>query len=565
MTGMAFAVTGRLWLNPDNGLAENPPDEAFLEWMLAHGARVVTRGSDPFFSLSQNYPDGVNMMANTSVLGISLPLAPLTLLLGPHIAFVIFLTGALAATGVCWFAVMSRGFRLSPQSSAVGAGFIAYAPSAVSHAQGHPNIVAQFLVPLLILATFRLCRPGRWVRGGVRLAALVVWQAFINLEVLLLTATGLALFCAAMMVRCPTLRRSAATFARGLGVAALVVGVVLAYPLHLLFRGPQSYQGLPSHIRAMGTDPGAFVALGRQSLGGDPVSAAGLAQNAAEENTFLGWGLVLLAAAIVVWLRRRPQVIALAWVAGVAAVLSLGTRIAGTGIPTPWAGLQQVPILESVVPTRWGMLLAPVIGILLAVACQRVWTARATADPHLREPITVALTTILAMALIPLTPTALPTAPKDPTPGFISAGLWRDYLGEDRSLVTLPLPDNRYPDPIRWSASAGPSLRIARGYFLGPSEESGTGPASFSAPTRPTDVYFARLRYGGPPALFTSELGRADLLDDLRYWRAGVIVVARQPNDGLLRDAMTRLLSRDAVWVAGVWIWDVRDLTDSKE
>jgi hypothetical protein len=42
----------------------------------------------------------VNMMANTSVLAVSLPLTPVTLLFGPHVSFNLFLTLALALTGI---------------------------------------------------------------------------------------------------------------------------------------------------------------------------------------------------------------------------------------------------------------------------------------------------------------------------------------------------------------------------------------------------------------------------------------------------------------------------------
>ena len=78
--------------------------------MLAHGARVLTDGVYPFFSDRMNYPDGVNMMANTSVLAVSLPMTPITLLFGPHVAFNVFLTLALAVTGISWYLVLSRMF-----------------------------------------------------------------------------------------------------------------------------------------------------------------------------------------------------------------------------------------------------------------------------------------------------------------------------------------------------------------------------------------------------------------------------------------------------------------------
>src|SRR5215218_5798864 len=162
--------------------------------MLAHGARVLTDGVYPFFSDRMNYPDGVNMMANTSVLAVSLPMTPITLMFGPHVAFNVFLTLALAVTGISWYLVLSRQFVSSRLAAWVGALFCTFAPSMISHAGGHPNIVSQFLVPLIIWRVLAL-RNGRALRNGLILAGLLIWQAFINLEILFMTAVGLGVFC----------------------------------------------------------------------------------------------------------------------------------------------------------------------------------------------------------------------------------------------------------------------------------------------------------------------------------------------------------------------------------
>ena len=68
-----------------------------------------------------------------------------------------------------------------------------------------------------------------------------------------------------------------------------------------------------------------------------------LAQNAAEENTFFGWGLLILVSSAALWMRRRAEVTALSLVAGVFALLSLGPwiKVNGkhTGIPSLWSAI----------------------------------------------------------------------------------------------------------------------------------------------------------------------------------------------------------------------------------
>ena len=94
----------------------------------------------------------------------------------------------------------------------------------VSHANGHPNIVSQFVVPLIIWRTLRLGEPGRWLRNGVLLALVIVWQAFLNLEILLMTAIGLGVIVGVLALGRPDLRPRARSFLAGLAVAAGVAG-----------------------------------------------------------------------------------------------------------------------------------------------------------------------------------------------------------------------------------------------------------------------------------------------------------------------------------------------------
>jgi hypothetical protein len=565
---VAVYLTAPLWLNLDHGSGDDPQDQAFFEWMLAHGARVISDGAYPFFSDRMNYPDGVNIMANTSVLAVSLPLSPVTLLFGPHVAFNVFLTLALALTGISWYFVLSRQFVRSRLAAWVGALFCTFAPSAVSHAGGHPNIVSQFLVPLIIWRTLRLREPGRYLRNGLILAGLLVWQAFMNLEILFMTAVGLGVFCLIMAIaRRKRHRGEARAFLRGLAVAAVVTLAVLAYPLSVQFFGPQSYHGLPQFVRNMGADLGSFTAYSTRSVAGNSVVAARLAQNAQEENAFFGWGLVILFFGLIVWMRRSVTVIALGLVALLYAAMSLGPRIflngINTGVPGIWAVLHSVPVLNSAVPTRWAMAIAPAVGIVLALGVQRAFDL-VKAQPSARGPVRVAMITAVAMALVPLAPTPLTTAPIEPTPAFVTSGAWKQYVDDNHTVVTLPLPDSGYPDPLRWSAQTGQDMRIAGAYALLPNENPlnpNDRTALFSPPWRPTSGLIASIKQGNPiPEI--SDTRREMTLADLRYWRAGVIMLTPQVRDIEMLRVMSDLLGFEPTWTGGAWVWDVRQLVD---
>jgi hypothetical protein len=565
---VAIYLTLPLWLNLDHQLRDDPQDQAFFEWMLAHGARVFTDGAYPFFSDRMNYPDGVNIMANTSVLAVSLPMAPVTLLFGPHVAFNLFLTLALASTGISWYLVLARQFVSSRLAAWVGALFCTFAPSMVSHAGGHPNIVSQFLVPLIIWRTLRLRDSGRSVRNGLILAGLLVWQAFINLEILFMTAVGLGLFCAVMgLARHRRHPGEARNFMRGLAVAAAVAVALLAYPLSVQFFGPQSYQGLPPFVRSFGTDLGSFTAYSSRSVAGNAVVAQRLSQNPAEQNAFFGWGLVVLFFGLIVWMRRTVAVVALGGVALLFAALSLGPRIflngINTGVPGIWSVLHSVPVLNSAVPTRWAMAIAPTVGIVLALGCQRA-SELVRAQPSTRGPVRVAMITAVAMALVPLVPTQLETVPMAPIPQFVTSGAWRQYVDDNHTVVTLPQPDSSYPDPLRWSAMTGQDMRIAGAYALLPNQNP-LNPrdhtALFSPPWRPTSGLMASIRQGNPIPEIT-DTRREMTLADLRFWKAGVVMLTPQIRDIEMLRAMSDLLGFWPTWKGGAWVWDVRHLVD---
>ncbi|MDR7279922.1 hypothetical protein [Catenuloplanes atrovinosus] len=559
---MAFLVTRTVWFHPDHELV-NAQDQAFFEWMLAHGARVVTDFAYPFVSYQVNVPFGINLMANTSVLAVSIPMTPITLAFGPHIAFNVFLTGALLLTGLSWYYVLSRHLVTSKVAAWVGALFAAFAPSMVAHANGHPNIISQFLIPLIIWRTLCLVESGRAVRNGALLGLLIVWQAFINLEILFMTAVGVGVFVTIVGLSAAEHRRHFKTFVAGLGVTAALSLTLLAYPLYIQFFGPQAYHGLAHDIRNFGADLASYWNYSRRSIAGDWKTAMYMTQNSSEENAFFGWGIPVLFVGLVVWMRRSRVVIGLASVALLFALMSLGpvVRYIGedTGVAGPWSLLHGVPILNSVVPTRWALAVAPVIAVLLALGVQRA-NGLVLDRPKAVLPVRLATTVLLSLALIPMFPTPLLTQPMMPTPAFITNGTWREYVDADHTVVTLPLPDATFPAAARWSAITGNDMRLPRGYGLYRNPVDGTG--AFAAPPTATSQYFYNL-WAGYWVPKVDDTRRAQTLEDLRFWEAGLVVLPPQTHDIEMRRAMSDILGFQPTWVEGVWIWDVRHLTST--
>lgn len=196
------------------------------------------------------------------------------------------------------------------------------------------------------------------------------------------------------------------------------------------------------------------------------------------------------------------------------------------------------------------------IGVLLAMATERV--LRWPAAPDWRYAVRIVWFSALTFALVPIVPTELQVRQREQTPAFFAAGSWRDYVGPGGSVVVVPLPDAGDADPLHWQVEAGLEFPLAEGYFVGPATD---GRGTYGAVRRPTSVLLEDVAEDGVAARVNQEQ-RVDLLRDLRYWKADVMVLpVRAPNQQPLRDTVERLLGRAPHVVRDVWVWDTSDLT----
>nr|WP_319461050.1 hypothetical protein [Micromonospora sp. RTP1Z1] len=558
---VAVWVTSRIWVDPAGRVASlYSSDPAQVQFFLAHSVRVVLHGEFPFYTDQFNYPDGVNLMANTAILALGIPMVPVTLLFGPAVSFVTLVTLGLAGTAAAWYHVLSRHVVRNRLAAAVGGWFCGFSPAMLSHANWHPNIISQFLLPFIVWRVLVLTRATRPVRDGALLALLVTGQAFINEEILLFTALACGAFLLAVLAqrrdRWPAAWRPLAT---GLAVCAVLAGVLLAYPLWVQFAGPMAYHGLSDTVRDYGNDIAAFFAPGSPTLGGNERANVNLAPNYSEENAFFGWSLSLLAVGIVFWLRREVVVRALAVTGLIFAVLSLGERVSwwdrdlATG---PWELLVRLPLLDAVVPTRFGLITGVVIGVLLALAVERAWSLR-TVERRTVRTLTVAG---LVLALLPIAPMPLQVTTRPAVPRFITADRWREYVGPDQTLVSVPVPSMGNTQAMRWAASTNLDFKIPGGYFLAPRNGVTGDPGRFGGrPSGIGDLLEEVATTGRTPKL--DDRQRRRCLDELRHWRAAVVVLPLdQQNAEPLRRTVEQLVGPGRQEM-DVWLWDVRTLT----
>jgi hypothetical protein len=318
------------------------------------------------------------------------------------------------------------------------------------------------------------------------------------------------------------------------------------------FFGPQHYTGPFWWADGYGIDLAAYTGYATRSIGGDPAVTDPLGSSPTEQNAFYGWPLCLLSifTGVLLWHIRAARA---AFVAGlVLTALSLGEKIKintiDTGVRGPWSLVSDLPLFDSIIVTRMGLLVAPAMAILGVIALDQLVRWR-------RPYGTLASAALASVALIPLLPTPLPVAPKPTVPAFISEGTWQRYVDDG---TILPVPPNVWDNTsLHWLVATGMKARIADGYFIGP--RSQTDPvANFGPEVRPTGHLLNHVAATGEMPEITDAL-RAQFAADMAFWEVDVLVLARDHNRDLLRlliDALSGVTAAEEA--GGVLVWDVR-------
>ncbi len=546
---IAAFVTAGLWPSPGTrALAVNPADQTLTEWFLAQGARFWT-GDLSLVSDRMNSPEGINLLANATNLLSGIVLAPVTFLFGAPVSFAVLVAANLAGTASGWYLLFARGFRLHRAGAAAGGLFCGFAPAMLSQSNSHLHITAQILIPLIVYCVLRLTRAQTPVRTGVALGLLIALQLFAGEEVLFLTALTLALLTLSYaVVGWQQLRAALRPLGIGLGVAAGLAIVLLGYPLWVQFAGRQSVpNGLfpPSYFSA---DLASYLAYSPYSLAGSEESVR-LAPNATEMNTFLGWPLLLVVAACTGYLFQSAYVRAALVTGLIAAGLSFGPEIVvggeRTGVAGPYVLLEGLPVVDGALPSRFALILVPLIAGLLALT---VHEAMQAADLS-----RYVMTGGIALALVPLLPVQLGTVSRPEVPGFFSAGHWEKCVRPGGVLVPVPLPTPAAPEPLRWATAANVAFGVPEGFFIGP--YGAEGRAAMGVYSQPTAALLHEVHQKGTvPVIGPPEREQAQR--DARYWNASCITLGPSTFHDELKLTLDGLYGQGER-IAGVWVWRV--------
>ncbi len=576
----AYYITHNMWTSPHGKTsAFNSTDQTFFEWMLVHALRIFTHGDNPFVTTQLNVPDGVNLMSNTNLLGLGVPLAPLTALVGPGPVFVLIIMMGLAGTAFSWYYVMSRHIVHNRLAGFIGGAFCGFGPGIMTHANNHPNITAQFVLPFIIWRAIALTRSVRPFRDGVILGLLITYQVFLNEELLFLAGLSGVMFAVLYVIFRPRmLKTSAMPVILALPYTLLTAGILLAYPIYFEFKGPQHFSGLPDFLRPYpyALTVMSYVKLPTLSHWGQPLGN-GSSPTGTEQNSMLGWLMTIVVIGIIVALWwRRPAVRALTIVGLFFAWASLGDQVVFND-PEPgqpvvishmwslWVHLSHYPVFDSVLASRNALVLVPIVGLLLAFAVadlSRGLVSVINANKALPAMVLCAALAVIVAACVSVVPTPVQVADRPIVPKFFSSGTWRSYVDKGQTVLSAtPFDEVQF---MNWSIVNNLDFGVAGGYFLGPDKlkpGEKTPLGMYGPQWRTTMLVFGAIG-NGSWALPQDDSGyQSQVIPDLKYWNTAIIVLTSdEPYYSQEKASISRLLGNQGEQVDDVWLWDVRSL-----
>lgn len=556
-------------------------DASLFLWYLEWPAYALTHGHSLFYSSALFHPSGTNLLSNTSVLAIGVPLVPVTLLFGPVATLNVASTLGPALTAFAMFWLLRRWVRWAP-AAFVGGLVYGFSPFAfVNLAGAHLMLAVLVFLPLIVGCLDELLvrqRRGPLVIGGA-LGLLVVAQFFLSTEVLaiiLISAlVGIGLLVVYGAVRdSHDLARRTPHALRGLGAAATVSLVLLAYPLWFVFAGPAHLSG-----RIWPTLPpgaGAAHLANMWSIGFQTALARGMQTFGGYEGPalpqpeYLGIGmLVVLGVGTLVWLRdRRLQFFA---------ALGLLATFLSLGLAVPWYVFERLPELENVVPGRFAAVTTLCAAVLLGVIVER---SRSSTARFVRSrgagrggtraisalKVLVAPLVALIVALVAVVPVASALSSNVPlTTRRVTLPKWFADVGprvaRGEVVLAYPAPFTLVQSAMAWQAVG--SLQFAMAGGGGPGAVYARAGRELAGQKVISEVSYSFL---APPPVTPAEV-RA-VRDALAGWRVTTIVVP-DPSGLPVYDRGTDASTAIALFSAAVgrkpyferdaWVWsDVR-------
>jgi hypothetical protein len=446
--------------HPGRDLIGYDVDPEIFVWSIAWWPHAILHWENPIVSHVIWSPVGVNLAWASSIPGLALLVAPVTLIAGPAFSYNL-LAVALPALAAWTAFLLCRYVTRSFWASLAGGYVFGFSPYMFGQTEGHMHMTSVFLVPLVALVLLRFVDGSFSARRtAVLLGVLIAFQLSFSTEVTMTLTVAIAFALVVAFAVVPVVRVRLRALLRpllgGYALAALLTAPLLYYALaHFEHNSINSPSGFPADLLNL-------VVPTRLTWAGwhwtDAVSAR-FPGNDSENGAYLGPPSL----AIVVWFAWRRR--RFAWARFLVALFAVGVLAElGTALyvhghrygPLPWRVVSGLPAFNNVLPVRFSMYVALAAGVMLAA-----WASSCVAPLALR----IALPLLAIGAILPSFWNSVWHA-HPIRPAFFTEKLYRTCLDRGENVLMLPLPF--WSHSMLWQAESGFYFRMADGYISPP-------------------------------------------------------------------------------------------------
>jgi hypothetical protein len=435
-------------------------------------------------------------------------------------------------------------------------------------AQGHADlnwVIAVspplFLYLLREILIVQRSRPWSW---GIMLGLLAAAQFYTSSEMLADIFVESVFACALLVIFGHRHVRNRLSHAlKALGLAALTLLVVTAYPLWLLFRGPQHIVGpAPASTGFLVSDlAGVIFPTLNQRFDTPSIAhySAGFVGGALQEDgTYLGITLLIVLLVIVVALRRVPIIRFAIGMLIFSLTMSLGDRLVINGhitsIRLPFNAASLLPLMNSAIPVRFTLFIDLSGAVLLAVGLDRLrdggsrrWLRAGWQSPS-------AAVLVAVFALIPLVP-RWPYAISDTqVPAFFQSPAVK-MIPQNSVELTYPFPRGDNSWPMLWQVEDGLRFKLPGGHIITPDSQGG---GTFAGVPSTTETLLTKCLGGSRTNPLTPAI-LDQIRSDLRIWDIDTVVVTDPPDAPGTQVCATRVITAalkeppQLIYGAAVW------------
>jgi hypothetical protein len=372
--GLSLAWFHNTLFAPVNTQAGVFGDADEYAWFLAWVPYALGHGLNPLGTTLVNFPHGINLMWNTSILLPSFLMSPVTIIFGAAFSYNVLILLAPALNSTFAYLAFRRWTGRLP--ALAGALIFGFSPFMVSQSVGHLAQTLLMSVPLMLIVLDRLLivQASQWWVDGLLLGVLAWAQLLTGEEILALEAVVAVV---TLVVVCAMNDRAIYSHVRYAAKGLVVSGasfVTLSLPfLAYQYLGPARVQDvhpanvyvtdfldfvIPTNITHFAT--ATAVRLSSQWTG-----------NGSEEGAYIGIPLLLFIVFSLVIARRRKITWVAFTIAASSALLSMGpsAHLGGvvTGFELPDAWLQDLPFFHNILPDRFASVMFVGVGLLVAL------------------------------------------------------------------------------------------------------------------------------------------------------------------------------------------------------